>query len=112
MKEAASAKEIVVSAHEAAHAVASVRLRLPFEYVTLDDPNIGPHVKHLENLPRPIAFYCDGGSCCDPNRPICNACRAEQERAESFIMVGFGVRQRAPRESISKRAPSSASARV
>jgi hypothetical protein len=87
--EATKAKEIVVSAHEAAHAVASVRLGLPFEYVTLDDADIGPHVQHVENLPRPIMFYRGGGSCCDPNRPICNACRGEQERAESYIMVAM-----------------------
>jgi hypothetical protein len=85
----ARAKEIVVSAHEAAHAVASVRLGLAFEYVTLDDADIGPHVQHIDNLPRPIVFYRGGGSCCDPNRPICNACRAEQDRAESYIMVAI-----------------------
>lgn len=87
--ESAGAKEIVISAHEAAHAVASVRLGLPFEYVTLDDADIGPHVETIENLPRPIAFYCGGGSCCDPTRPICNACRPEQERAESYIMMAM-----------------------
>jgi hypothetical protein len=55
--EASGTKEIIISAHESAHAVASVRLGLSFEYVTLDDPNIGPHVQHFENLPRPIVFY-------------------------------------------------------
>ena len=32
-----SAREIVISAHEAAHAVASIRLDLPFAYVTFGD---------------------------------------------------------------------------
>jgi hypothetical protein len=58
--EAARAREIVVSAHEAAHAVASVRLGLRFEYVTLDDAEIGPHVQNVENLSRPIVFYRGG----------------------------------------------------
>ena len=84
-----TAKEIVVSAHEASHAVASVRLGLPFEYVTLDDAAIGPHVQHVENLPRRIVFYRGGGSCCDSNRSMCETCRAEERRAESYIVMAM-----------------------
>ena len=81
------AKEIVISAHESAHAVASVRLGLPFHYVTLDDAN-GPHVEHFENLPRPIGFY-RGGLCCGPNQPMCERCRTEEKRAESYILMAM-----------------------
>lgn len=78
-----------LSAHEASHAVASVRLGLPFEYVTLDDAAIGPHVQHVENLPRRIVFYRGGGSCCDSNRSMCETCRAEERRAESYIVMAM-----------------------
>ncbi len=87
--EADAARDIVVSAHEAAHAVASVRLGLPFEYVTLDDATIGPHVQHLENEPRPIVFYRGDGKCCASDPPMCESCRAEQTRAESYIMMAM-----------------------
>jgi hypothetical protein len=53
MRESA-AREIVISAHESAHAVAAVRLGLGFEYLTLDDANIGPHVQSVDNIPRQI----------------------------------------------------------
>ena len=85
----AEAREIVISAHEAAHAVAAVRLGLPFEYVTLDDAEIGPHVQPVDNQPRPIAFYTDQESCCRPTASICDACRAEQRRAESNIIAAI-----------------------
>ncbi|MGH8773519.1 MAG: hypothetical protein ACREV2_20440, partial [Burkholderiales bacterium] len=87
--DATNAKEIVVSAHEASHAVASVRLGLRFAYVTLDDATIGPHVQHVDNLPRPIVFYRCGGSCCDSNRPMCETCHAEVKRAESYIVMAM-----------------------
>jgi hypothetical protein len=87
--DASGVKEIVISAHESAHAVASVRLGLPFEYVTLDDPDIGPHVQHFENHSRPIVFYRGGGSCCNPNQPMCERCRAEEKRAEFDIVMAM-----------------------
>jgi hypothetical protein len=85
----AEAREIVICAHEAAHAVAAVRLGLPFEYVTLDDAEIGPHVQPVDNQPRPIAFYTGPESCCRSTGSICDRCRAEQVRAESNIVAAI-----------------------
>ncbi len=89
MTERSGDREIVISCHEAAHAIASVRLGLPFEYVTLDDAEIGPHVQSIGNLPRPIAYYRGGGSCCDPTRQICEACRREVDRAEAYMVMAM-----------------------
>jgi hypothetical protein len=83
------ANEIVVSAHEAAHAVASVRLGVPFKYVTIGDDDDGPRVESIENAPRPIIYYCGGGTCCGPDRPMCDTCRVEQDRAESWIVMAM-----------------------
>ena len=85
----ATAREIVISGHESAHAVASVRLGLPFEYVTLDDPEIGPHVQSIDNLPRPIVFYRGGGVCCGPPQPMCPTCCAEEGRAVSLMVMAL-----------------------
>jgi hypothetical protein len=83
----AQARDIVISAHESAHAVASVRLNRPFDYVTLDDDVLGPHVYSTDNAPRPIPFYDGGGACCGGDQPICDNCGAELQRAESCIMI-------------------------
>jgi hypothetical protein len=83
----AQARDIVISAHESAHAVASVRLNRPFDYVTLDDATLGPHVYITDNAPRPIPFYVGGGACCGGDQQICDNCRAELQRAESYIMI-------------------------
>ena len=82
------AREIVVSAHEATHAVVSMRLGLPFTYVTFgDDDGEGPRVDSIGNAPEPIPFYRGDGECCGPDRGICKECRAAQERAEAWITM-------------------------
>ncbi|MGE0702959.1 MAG: hypothetical protein AB7P22_03380 [Vicinamibacterales bacterium] len=86
LRQLAAAKEIVISAHESAHAVASIRLGLRFDYVTLDDADIGPHVANVDNAPRPIPFYRGGPERCDP---ICENCRSEERRADSYMVMAM-----------------------
>jgi hypothetical protein len=87
--------EIVQSFHEAANAVASVRLGLSFDYVTLDDPTHGSHVHGLDNVPRAIPFYGGHDTCCASPHAMCDRCIREQERTESCMIValcgGLGV---------------------
>lgn len=96
LSELPMAREIVVSAHEATHAVVSIRLELPFTYVTLGDDGEGPRVDSIGNVPDPIPFYRGSGDCCGPDGDICNKCRAAQERAEAWITMAvsgsIGVR--------------------
>ena len=89
IEEVSAAKEIVISAHESAHAVAAVRLGLHFEYVTLgSNAEIYSHLQPVDNQPRPIGFYT-GGSCCGQKQPMCERCRAEENRAESWILMSM-----------------------
>src|SRR5215831_19369723 len=87
LEDVLKALEIGISAHEAAHAIASVRLGLPFDQVTMNHAEHGPHVRHSENRPHPIPFYY--GGCCGPNGPMCDVCQAEQRRAEAYIVVAL-----------------------
>ena len=85
-----TAREIVICGHEAAHAVAAVRLAVAFDYVTLDDAEFrAAPFRPVDNSPRAIPFYGPDRVCCRKPDVMCADCRAEEERAESLMLVAI-----------------------
>lgn len=70
--------------HEAGHAVVSVYLNLPFDYVSIEpEGDAGGHVSYAIRRFRRIPFFA--GECCHGG-PMCANCGAQSSAAEAQIV--------------------------